>query len=108
LGGFKEIFWNQPNTKAAVLIFGCFTVFGLASKLQDFKFGKRIVYNLLGFNIGVEFIALNFCTNPHWLFGAGIQVYEIFNSNKYVAYGCWICLTHQLMRLFYILKKNIM
>ncbi|TDE13238.1 MULTISPECIES: HupE/UreJ family protein [Dyadobacter] len=55
LGGFKKIFGVQPNTKAAVLIFGLFHGFGLASKLQDFKFGKEgLITNLIGFNIGVE------------------------------------------------------
>ena len=64
LGGFKKIFGTQPNTKAAVLIFGLFHGFGLASKLQDFKFEKEGLFtNLLGFNIGVEIgqcIALTF------------------------------------------------
>jgi hypothetical protein len=62
LGGFQKLFGFQPNTKAAVLIFGLFHGFGLASKLQDFKFGKDgLITNLIGFNIGVEigqFLAL--------------------------------------------------
>lgn len=62
LGGFTRFFGAQPNTKAAVLIFGLFHGFGLASKLQDFKFNEEgLLTNLLGFNIGVEigqFIAL--------------------------------------------------
>lgn len=64
LGGFKRFFGTQPNTKAAVLIFGLFHGFGLASKLQEFKFDKEGLFtNLIGFNIGVEigqFIALAF------------------------------------------------
>ena len=64
LGGFKRFFGTQPNTKAAVLIFGLFHGFGLASKLQDFNFDKEgLLTNLIGFNIGVEigqFIALAF------------------------------------------------
>ena len=64
MGGFKRIFGFQPNTKAAVLIFGLFHGFGLASKLQEFEFGKEgLLINLIGFNIGVEigqFIALAF------------------------------------------------
>ncbi len=62
LGGFKSFFNKQPNTKAAVLIFGLFHGFGLASKLQEFKFDREGLFtNLIGFNIGVEigqFIAL--------------------------------------------------
>lgn len=62
LGGFKRFLGKQPNTKAAVLIFGLFHGFGLASKLQEFKFDREGLFtNLIGFNIGVEigqFIAL--------------------------------------------------
>lgn len=52
----------QPNTKLAVLIFGLFHGFGLASKLQELNFNRDgLLTNLIGFNIGVEigqFIAL--------------------------------------------------
>lgn len=62
LGGFKQIFGKQPNTKVAVLIFGLFHGFGLATKLQEFKFDQDGLFvNLLGFNLGVEigqFLAL--------------------------------------------------
>lgn len=62
LGGFKKFFGKQPNTKAAVLIFGLFHGFGLATKLQEFNFDKEGLFtNLLGFNLGVEvgqFLAL--------------------------------------------------
>ncbi|HQS36452.1 MAG TPA: HupE/UreJ family protein, partial [Sediminibacterium sp.] len=62
LGGFQKIFKFQPNTKAAVLIFGLFHGFGLASKLQELSFNRTgLLINLIGFNIGVElgqFIAL--------------------------------------------------
>ncbi|MBU1821535.1 MAG: HupE/UreJ family protein [Bacteroidetes bacterium] len=64
LGGFRQIFGFQPNTKLAVLIFGLFHGFGLASKLQDFEMVQDgLLTNLIGFNIGVEigqFIALSF------------------------------------------------
>ncbi|WP_400079949.1 HupE/UreJ family protein [Winogradskyella sp. R77965] len=64
LGGFKKILGTQPNTKAAVLIFGLFHGFGLATKLQEFEFDKEGLFtNLLGFNLGVEigqFLALGF------------------------------------------------
>lgn len=64
LGGFQQLIGFQPNTKAAVLIFGLFHGFGLASKLQEFQFSNDgLLTNLLGFNLGVEigqFIALVF------------------------------------------------
>lgn len=62
LGGFKKVLGKQPNTKIAVLIFGLFHGFGLATKLQEFKFDQEGLFvNLLGFNLGVEigqFLAL--------------------------------------------------
>lgn len=64
LGGFKKLFGFQPNTKAAVLIFGLFHGFGLATKLQEFEFSREgLLTNLIGFNLGVEigqFVALVF------------------------------------------------
>ena len=55
IGGLKRILGFQPNTKAAVLIFGFFHGFGLATKLQDFTLSKDgLVPNILAFNVGVE------------------------------------------------------
>lgn len=55
LGAYKVWFGFQPNTKAAVLIFGFFHGFGLATKLQDFSFpAQGLVANILAFNVGVE------------------------------------------------------
>jgi hypothetical protein len=56
MGGFKRIFGKQPNTKIAVLIFGLFHGFGLATKVQDLGLSENgLVGNLLAFNVGVEF-----------------------------------------------------
>jgi hypothetical protein len=61
LGGFRYIGF-QPNTKAAVLFFGFFHGFGLATKLQDFSISSQgLVANMVSFNVGVEigqFLAL--------------------------------------------------
>ena len=55
LGGFQRLFGYQPNTKLAVLIFGLFHGFGLATKLQDFQIPKEgLLENLIAFNVGVE------------------------------------------------------
>jgi hypothetical protein len=61
LGGFKRLGF-EPNTKAAVLIFGFFHGFGLATKLQDLAISQDgLVANMVSFNVGVEigqFLAL--------------------------------------------------
>lgn len=55
LGGFTRLFGRQPNTKAAVLIFGFVHGFGLATKLQDFALPRAgLVSKIVAFNIGVE------------------------------------------------------
>ena len=64
LGGFRRLLGFQPNTKIAVMIFGLFHGFGLATKLQDFSLPQAALWkNLLAFNVGVElgqFVALLF------------------------------------------------
>lgn len=55
LGAFKRWFGFQPDTRAAVLFFGFFHGFGLATKLQDFELSRDgLVANILAFNVGVE------------------------------------------------------
>jgi len=55
LGAFKRVLGFQPNTKAAVLVFGFFHGFGLATKLQEFTLSPEgLIPNILAFNVGVE------------------------------------------------------
>ena len=55
LGAFREWFGVQPNTKAAVLVFGFFHGFGLATKMQDFALPREgLVEKMVAFNAGVE------------------------------------------------------
>ncbi|EPE62009.1 putative membrane protein [Exiguobacterium sp. S17] len=55
LGAFRTWFGINPNTRIAVLVFGFFHGFGLATKLQDFALSSDgLVANLLAFNVGVE------------------------------------------------------
>jgi HupE/UreJ protein len=55
LGGFKSILGWQPDPRVAVLLFGLFHGFGLATKLQDFALSKNgLVTNIVSFNLGVE------------------------------------------------------
>jgi len=55
IGGFRRFFSIQVNTKIAVLVFGLFHGFGLATKIQEFKLPTDgLLENLIAFNIGVE------------------------------------------------------
>jgi hypothetical protein len=55
MDGFRKVFGVQPNTRAAVLIFGLFHGFGLATKLQEFALSPNgLVGNIVSFNVGVE------------------------------------------------------
>jgi hypothetical protein len=55
IDGFRRFFGFQPNTKLAVLVFGFFHGFGLATKLQDFALSQNgLIANILSFNVGVE------------------------------------------------------
>jgi hypothetical protein len=55
LGGFDRLFGRSPNAKLAVLIFGLFHGFGLATKLQEFQLpDDGLITNLIAFNVGVE------------------------------------------------------
>jgi len=55
MDGFRRFFGFEPNTKLAVLIFGLFHGFGLATKLQELSLAKNgLVTNIVSFNVGVE------------------------------------------------------
>jgi hypothetical protein len=64
MDGFRRFFGFQPDTRAAVLIFGLFHGFGLATKLQEFALSPNgLTTNIVSFNVGVEIgqvIALTF------------------------------------------------
>ena len=55
MDGFQRFFGVQPNTRAAVLVFGLFHGFGLATKLQEFQLAPNgLITNIVSFNVGVE------------------------------------------------------
>lgn len=55
IGAFKQWFGFQPSAKGAVLVFGLFHGFGLATKLQEFTISREgLIPNILAFNVGVE------------------------------------------------------
>ena len=55
MDGFRRFLGFQPNTKIAVLVFGLFHGFGLATTLQELSLSQEgLVTNILSFNVGVE------------------------------------------------------
>jgi hypothetical protein len=55
MDGFRRFLGFEPNTKLAVLIFGLFHGFGLATKLQELALSKNgLIANIVSFNVGVE------------------------------------------------------
>jgi hypothetical protein len=55
MDGFRRFLGFEPNTKVAVLIFGLFHGFGLATKLQELDLAKNgLITNIVSFNVGVE------------------------------------------------------
>ncbi len=55
MGGFERLFHVRLNPKGAVLVFGLFHGFGLATKVQEFTLSETgLIANMLSFNVGVE------------------------------------------------------
>ena len=55
MDGFTRFVGVQPDTRLAVLVFGLFHGFGLATKLQEFTLAPTgLVANIVSFNVGVE------------------------------------------------------
>ena len=55
MDGFRRFLGVEPDTRAAVLLFGLFHGFGLATKLQELNLAREgLVSNMLAFNVGVE------------------------------------------------------
>jgi hypothetical protein len=55
VNGFQTFFGWQPDTRLAVLVFGLFHGFGLATKLQELALTQEgLATNIVSFNVGVE------------------------------------------------------
>jgi hypothetical protein len=55
IGGFERVLGFRPDARIAVLVFGLFHGFGLATKLQELALpANGLVANLISFNAGVE------------------------------------------------------
>jgi len=107
LGAFKRWFGFQPNTKAAVLIFGFFHGFGLATKLQDFTLSEEgLVANILAFNVGVEIgqllaLATILILMDFWR-RSDVFVQQAFNANVTLMSAGFLLMGYQLSGYFII------
>lgn len=55
IGGFQRVLGVRPNSQLAVLVFGLFHGFGLATRLQELSLPSQgLTTNLVSFNVGVE------------------------------------------------------
>ena len=101
MDGFKRFFGFQPNTKVAVLVFGLFHGFGLASKLQDLVVSHTgLVANILSFNVGVEIgqvLALSavLIGLSYWRMQGGF-LRHAFATNTALMAGGFLLLCYQL------------
>src|SRR5215471_5814220 len=101
MNGFKRLFGVQPNTKLAVLIFGLFHGFGLATKLQEIPLSQNgLVTNIVSFNVGVEIgqiLALTavFIGLSYWRTRAGF-LRHAFATNTLLMMGGFILVGYQL------------
>ncbi len=105
MDGFKRFFGFQPDARIAVLTFGLFHGFGLATKLQDFSLPQRgLVTNIVSFNIGVEIgqvLALTavLLALTYWRTRPGFARYA-FATNTALMTGGFVLVGRQLAGYF--------
>jgi hypothetical protein len=105
IDGFERFLGFQPNTRVAVLVFGLFHGFGLATKLQDFALSPNgLVANIVSFNVGVEIgqvIALTgvLLVLGYWRTRSGFLRYA-FVTNGVLMAGGFLLVGYQLSGYF--------
>jgi hypothetical protein len=105
MDGFRRFFNVQPNTRFAVLVFGFFHGFGLATKLQEFALSPNgLVTNIVSFNIGVELgqgLALTgiLIALSYWRTRPGFMRHA-FATNAAVMAGGFLLMGYQLSGYF--------
>jgi hypothetical protein len=105
MDGFRKVFGFQPNTRAAVLVFGLFHGFGLATKLQEFALSPQgLVANIVSFNVGVELgqgLALTFIliALTFWRTRSGF-LHHAFATNAIVMACGFLLVGYQLSGYF--------
>ena len=101
MDGFKRMLGFEPNTKAAVLVFGLFHGFGLATKLQEIALSQNgLVPNIVSFNVGVEIgqvLALTavFIGLSYWRTRAGF-LRHAFVTNTLLMTGGFLLVGYQI------------
>ena len=104
MGGFERL-GVRPNTRGAVMIFGLFHGFGLATKLQEFTLSQDgLVTNIVSFNIGVElgqFLALTtiLIELTYWRAKPGFLAHA-FATNTVLMTGGFMLMGYQLTGYF--------
>ena len=105
MGGFERVIGFRPNTRAAVMVFGLFHGFGLATKLQELTLSPNgLVTNIVSFNIGVEigqFLALTaiLIGLTYWRTRPGFMRHA-FATNTMLMTGGFILMGYQLTGYF--------
>jgi HupE/UreJ protein len=105
MDGFKRFLGFQPNTRVAVLLFGLFHGFGLATKLQEFALAHDgLVANIVSFNVGVEIgqvLALTavLIALSYWRTRSGF-LRHAFVTNTVLIAGGFILVGYQLTGYF--------
>ena len=101
MDGFKRVLGFQPNTKIAVLIFGLFHGFGLATKLQELALSQNgLVPNIVSFNVGVEIgqglaLVAVFIGLSYWRTRAGF-LRHAFVTNTMLMVGGFLLVGYQI------------
>ena len=109
MDGFRRFFGVQPNTRAAVLVFGLFHGFGLATKLQDFALSPNgLVVNIVSFNVGVEIgqmLALTFVLIglTYWRTRPGF-LRHAFATNTALMSAGFLLMGYQLTGYFLVVR----
>ena len=105
MGGFDRMLGFRPNTRAAVMVFGLFHGFGLATKLQEFTVSKNgLVTNIVSFNVGVEIGQMLALTAvligiSYWRRRPGFLAHS-FAANTVLMTGGFILVGYQLAGYF--------
>ena len=101
IDGFKNLLGFQPNTKLAVLVFGLFHGFGLATKLQELALTQEgLVTNILSFNIGVEIgqacaLTIVLIALSYWRMRPG-YIQHSFATNTLLMAGGFVLMGYQI------------